>query len=84
MDRETWWATVHGVVKESDMTEGLNNKDPSLGLSYYKSEAASNMLRYIWQALEQPLKNNSKIQWPIHTHQDDSYQKTKIKNNKRK
>ena len=33
MDRETWWATVHGVVKESDMTEGLNNKDPSLGLS---------------------------------------------------
>ena len=33
MDRGTWWATVHGVVKESDMTEGLNNKDPSLGLS---------------------------------------------------
>ena len=21
MDRETWWATVHGVTKESDMTE---------------------------------------------------------------
>ena len=20
MDRETWWATVHGVAKESDMT----------------------------------------------------------------
>ena len=22
MDRGTWWATVHGVAKESDMTEG--------------------------------------------------------------
>ena len=21
MDRGTWWATVHGVTKESDMTE---------------------------------------------------------------
>ena len=31
-DRETWWATVHGVVKESDTTEGLNNnKDPITG-----------------------------------------------------
>ena len=26
MDREAWWATVHGVTKESDMTEQLNNK----------------------------------------------------------
>ena len=24
MDREAWWATVHGVTKESDMTERLN------------------------------------------------------------
>ena len=23
MDRGTWWATVHGVCKESDMTEQL-------------------------------------------------------------
>ena len=23
MDRGTWWATVHGVAKESDMTERL-------------------------------------------------------------
>ena len=21
MDREAWWATVHGIAKESDMTE---------------------------------------------------------------
>ena len=25
MDRGVWWATVHGVPKESDMTEKLNN-----------------------------------------------------------
>ena len=25
MYRRTWWATVHGVTKESDMTEQLNN-----------------------------------------------------------
>ena len=25
MDRGAWWATVHGVAKELDMTEGLNN-----------------------------------------------------------
>ena len=25
MDRGAWWATVHGVRKESDRTEGLNN-----------------------------------------------------------
>ena len=24
MDRGAWWATVHGVAKESDMTEQLN------------------------------------------------------------
>ena len=24
MNRGTWWATVHGVTKESDMTEGLS------------------------------------------------------------
>ena len=26
MDREAWWATAHGVTKESDMTKGLSNK----------------------------------------------------------
>ena len=25
MDRGAWWATVHGVVKELDTTEQLNN-----------------------------------------------------------
>ena len=24
MDREAWWATVHGVTKESNTTEGLD------------------------------------------------------------
>ena len=27
MDRGAWWATVHGVTKESDMTEQLNNNN---------------------------------------------------------
>ena len=27
MDRGVWWATVHGVTKESDMTEQLNNNN---------------------------------------------------------
>ena len=26
MNSRTWWATVHGVVKELDTTERLNNK----------------------------------------------------------
>ena len=26
MDKGAWWATVHGVAKESDTTEQLNNK----------------------------------------------------------
>ena len=27
MDRGTWWATVHGVTKESNMTPQLNNNN---------------------------------------------------------
>ena len=27
MDRGAWWATVHGVTRESDMTEQLNNNN---------------------------------------------------------
>ena len=26
MDRGAWWATVHGITKELDITERLNNK----------------------------------------------------------
>ena len=33
MDRGAWWATVHGVTKELDMTERLNNKQPGLSCS---------------------------------------------------
>ena len=29
MDKGAWWATVHGVTKESDMTERLNNNNSS-------------------------------------------------------
>ena len=25
MDREAWWATAHGVTKELDVTEQVNN-----------------------------------------------------------
>ena len=28
MDRGAWWAVVHGVAKESDMTEQLTLKQP--------------------------------------------------------
>ena len=27
MDREAWWATVHGVTKKSDAIERLNNNN---------------------------------------------------------
>ena len=27
MDREAWWAIVHGVAKELDTTERLNNNE---------------------------------------------------------
>ena len=27
MDRRAWWATVHGVAKELDTTERLNNNN---------------------------------------------------------
>ena len=30
IDREAWWATVHGVTKELNMTEWLNNNDNNM------------------------------------------------------
>ena len=36
MDRGVWRATVHGVAKESDMTEQLNNNNPKYGFCSWK------------------------------------------------
>ena len=41
MDRGTWWATVHGVTKESNMTEQLNNNVNKL--LYNKQNPESNV-----------------------------------------
>ena len=30
MDGGAWWATVHGVAKQSDMTQQLNNNNDPL------------------------------------------------------
>ena len=38
MDREAWWATVHGIAKESAMTQELNNNNSN---SNNKSTRAS-------------------------------------------
>ena len=27
MDRRAWWATIHGVLKQLDMTQALNNNN---------------------------------------------------------
>ena len=34
MDRGTWWATVHGVTKELDVIQRLNNNNPTWVLSF--------------------------------------------------
>ena len=34
MDRGAWWATVHGVAKELDMTSQLNNNN-NLGILFF-------------------------------------------------
>ena len=51
MDGRAWWATLHGVAKESDPTECLNNNnkpDPSQGklveLSLFKIHYSSSSL----------------------------------------
>ena len=33
MDREAWWAIVHGVAKELDMTEWLNNRSSNKSIN---------------------------------------------------
>ena len=36
MDRQAWWATVHRVTKESDMTERLTLSFSFLSTRYYQ------------------------------------------------
>ena len=49
MDREAWQATVHGVAKESDMTEQLNNnsKSGNPGLIITPDPLRSNIEKYL-------------------------------------
>ena len=37
MDRGVWWATIHGVAKESDMTKQLNNNSNKKAINPTKS-----------------------------------------------
>ena len=48
MDRGTWWATAHGVAKESDMTEQLKQQYVVLLLYsvYYYRLYIRGMLRF--------------------------------------
>ena len=43
-DREAWRAAIHGVSKESDMTEQLNNNKKTLGLAAWKDQLYLQML----------------------------------------
>ena len=38
MDRGNWWATVHGVTKESDTTKQLNHDNNQEESDYYYME----------------------------------------------
>ena len=38
MDRGNWWATVHGVTKESDTTKQLNHDNNQKESDYYYME----------------------------------------------
>ena len=45
MDRGAWWAPVHGVDKESYMTEQLNNNNKKLkGCLWKKENKASDLI----------------------------------------
>ena len=41
VDRGAWWATVHGVAKESEMTQKLNNSNTYVCVCAYRSPSAS-------------------------------------------
>ena len=46
MDRGAWWTVVHGVTKESDTTEGLNNNNMNIIiiiLLYYSNSKLTNI-----------------------------------------
>ena len=43
MDRGAWWTVVHGVTKESDTTEGLNNNNMNIILYYYSNSKLTNI-----------------------------------------
>ena len=38
MDGGAWWAAVHGVAKESDMTQQLNNNNNTDGIKKEQKE----------------------------------------------
>ena len=46
MDRGAWWATAHGVAKESDTTERLSTNTPSLGEDPKGEDATGKCLRH--------------------------------------
>ena len=49
MNRRAWWATAHGVPKELDTTECLNNNNNKLNLELYQfPRAAPNKLPQNW------------------------------------
>ena len=54
MDRKAWWATLHGVTKESDTTEQLNNSNniQDIGQEPHR-QPSSVRYSYQWEYLQQ-------------------------------
>ena len=46
MDRGAWWAIVHGVTKESDTTQWLNNNDEHMKYTRDISKVRSLVVRW--------------------------------------